>query len=231
MFLAAANGAEGEVFLTVYVIAFTLTGARDKAVGVVGIHRQGEQREAFTGARQLFEFFPRLIEHGVVIEAPVVAIGGIRYRSFELFRPVQVIEAVGFEKHVFAGKAQVGSLHKIVFIAGVFQDIAKADILGKEAGDRGRGVAFKRREQRNAALRGDHTGDGVIRPRELHGIAEIEALIFYFAELRGEVRKGVVIKIGTLEAFAIDIDQVQLWIVDTLRRLFVVCGKVRVTFP
>ena len=82
MFLAAANGAKGEVFLTVHVIAFTLAGARDKAVGVVGIHRQGEQREAFTGARQLFEFFPRLIEHGVVIEAPVVAVGRIRHRSF-----------------------------------------------------------------------------------------------------------------------------------------------------
>jgi hypothetical protein len=43
-----------------------------------------------------------------------------------------VIEAVGFQKHVFAGKAQVGSLHKIVFVAGVFQDIAKADILRKK---------------------------------------------------------------------------------------------------
>ena len=152
MFLAAANGAKGEVFLTVHVIAFTLAGARNKAVGMVGVHRQGEQRKAFSGLRQLFEFFPRLLKYRVVIEAPVVAVGGIRYRGFELFRPEQVIEAVGLEKDVFASKAQVSSLHKIVFVTGVFQDIAKADILRKEAGYGGRSVAFKRRKQRNAAL-------------------------------------------------------------------------------
>ena len=152
MFLAAANGAEGEVFLAVHVIAFTLAGARNKAVGMVGVHRQGEQRKAFSGLRQLFEFFPRLLKYRVVIEAPVVAVGGIRYRGFELFRSEQVIEAVGLEKDVFASKAQVSSLHKIVFVTGVFQDIAKADILRKEAGYGGRSVAFKRRKQRNAAL-------------------------------------------------------------------------------
>lgn len=81
---------------------------------MVGVHRQGEQREAFSGLRQCFEFFPRLVEYRIVIEAPVVAVGWIGYRGFELFRPEQVIEAVGLEKHVFAGKAQVRSLHKIV---------------------------------------------------------------------------------------------------------------------
>ncbi|SSL84004.1 Uncharacterised protein [Klebsiella pneumoniae] len=49
---------------------------------MVGIHRQGEEREAFPGLRQLFEFFPGLVEYGVVIEAPVVAVGRIRHRSF-----------------------------------------------------------------------------------------------------------------------------------------------------
>jgi hypothetical protein len=45
-----------------------------------------------------------------------------------------MIKAVGFQKHIFAGKAQVCALHKIVFVAGVFQDIAKADILREKAG-------------------------------------------------------------------------------------------------
>ena len=46
-----------------------------------------------------------------------------------------MIEAVGFKKHVFAGKAQVSPLHKVILVTGVLQNIAKANILWKEAGD------------------------------------------------------------------------------------------------
>ncbi|MNP81385.1 hypothetical protein D3C76_1797240 [compost metagenome] len=72
---------------------------------------------------------------------------------------------MGLQEDVFPGEAQVGTLHEIVLVSGIFQDIAKADILREEAGDRGRGVAFKGREQRDAALRRDHPGDGVIGAR------------------------------------------------------------------
>ncbi len=121
-----------------------------------------------------------------------------------------MIKTVRFQEHVFAGKAQVGSLHKVVLIAGVFQDIAQTDIVGEEAGDRRRGVAFKRRKQRNTALGGDHASDCVIGTRKLHGIAEIQTFVFQRTEFRGQIRERVVVKIGALEAFAIDINQIQL---------------------
>ncbi|MNR36165.1 hypothetical protein D3C85_1540610 [compost metagenome] len=78
-----------------------------------------------------------------------------------------MIEAVGFQEHVFSGKTQVSALHKVVFVAGVFQDVAEADILREEARHRRRSVAFERCKQRNAALGGDHPGDGVIGARQL----------------------------------------------------------------
>ena len=139
-----------------------------------------------------------------------------------------MIEAVRLEEHVFSGETQVGALHKIVFVAGVFQNVAEADILREEAGDRGRGVAFKRRKQRDAALRGDHPGDSVVGARQLGGVAEIEAFAFQFAKLGRQVGKRLVIKIGALKAFAVDIDQVELGVGDAFRRLFIVGNKIRI---
>ena len=93
---------------------------------------QRKQREAFTGAGKLLEFLPGFIQNGIVVKAPVVAVGRIGHRGFQLFGTIQVIETVGFQEHIFSGEAQVCSLHKIVFVAGVFQDIAEANILREE---------------------------------------------------------------------------------------------------
>ncbi len=43
-----------------------------------------------------------------------------------------MVKTVGFQEHIFSGEAQVCPLHKIVFVAGVFQDVAEANILGEE---------------------------------------------------------------------------------------------------
>ena len=125
-----------------------------------------------------------------------------------------MIKSVRFQKYIFPGKAQVGTLHKIVLITGVLQDIAQTDIVGEEAGNRCRGVAFKWRKQRNTALGGDHAGDGVIGTRQLHGVTEIQAFVFQRAEFRGQIREGVIVKISTLQTFAVDINQIQLRIGD-----------------
>ncbi len=137
-----------------------------------------------------------------------------------------MVKAVGLQEDVFPGKTQVGTLHEIVLITGVFQDIAKADIFREEAGDRGRGVAFKGCEQRDAALGGDHPGDCVVRARQLRGVAEIDPFVLDGPQFRGEIREGVVIEIGALKTFAVDVDEVQLRIRNRFTRLFVIGRKV-----
>ena len=82
MLLATGDGAEREIFFAIHVVAFTLAGAGDKAVRVMGIDRQGEQREAFSGLRKRLKFFPRLIKDGIVVEAPVVTISWVGDRGF-----------------------------------------------------------------------------------------------------------------------------------------------------
>ena len=82
MLLATGNGAEREVLFTVHIVAFALAGAGDKAVRVMGIDRQGEQREAFSGLRKRLKFFPRLIKDGIVVEAPVVTVSWVGDRGF-----------------------------------------------------------------------------------------------------------------------------------------------------
>ncbi len=89
-----------------------------------------------------------------------------------------MLKTVRFQEHVFPGETQVSALHKVVFVAGIFQDIAKADILREEARHRRRCVAFKRGEQRDTALGCNHPSDGVIGAGELHGVAEVDAFVF-----------------------------------------------------
>ena len=125
-----------------------------------------------------------------------------------------MIEAVRLQEDIFSGEAQIRALYEVVLITRVFQDIPKADILREKAGNRGRGVAFKRRKQRDPALRGDHSGNRVVGAGQLGGIAEIQPLAFEFTELRRQVREGVVIKISALQTFAVDVHQVQLRIGD-----------------
>ncbi|VAU68702.1 Uncharacterised protein [Klebsiella pneumoniae] len=59
-------------------------------------------------------------------------------------------------------------------------------------------------------------------------MAEVEALVFQRAKLWRQVRESIVIKIGALQTFAVDIDQVESGIVDLLRGFFVIGRKVRV---
>ena len=125
-----------------------------------------------------------------------------------------MIEAVRFKENVFSGEAQISALHKVVLITRVFQDISKADILREKAGNRGRGVAFKRRKQRDPALGGDHSGNRVVGTGELGGVAEVQSLAFQFAELWGQVRERIVIKISALKAFAVNVHQVQFRVGD-----------------
>ncbi len=51
---------------------------------------------------------------------------------------------------------------------------------------------------------------------------------FQRAKLWRQVRESIVIKIGALQTFAVDIDQVESGIVDLLRGFFVIGRKVRV---
>lgn len=77
MLLATGDGAEGFIIFSVNVVAFALAGARDETVRMVSIYRQGKEGEAFPGAGQFFEFFPGLLQYGIVVEAPVVAVSGV----------------------------------------------------------------------------------------------------------------------------------------------------------
>ena len=139
-----------------------------------------------------------------------------------------MIEAVRFQEHIFTGKTQIRALHEIVLITRVFQDIAQTDVLREEAGDRGGGVAFKGGKQRYAALRSHHARNRVICSRQLLRVAEIQAFIFQLAQFRREIRESLVIKIGPLETFAVDINQVEFRVRDSFRRLFIISRKVRV---
>ncbi len=82
MLLATAHRAERLIRFAVNRVALALAGAGDKAVRVVGIYRQGKQREALAGLRQLLEFFPGFIQHRVVVKTPVVAIRRIGNGGF-----------------------------------------------------------------------------------------------------------------------------------------------------
>ena len=139
-----------------------------------------------------------------------------------------MVEAMRLQEHIFTGKTQIRALHEIVLITRVFQDIAQTDVLREEAGDRGGGVAFKRGKQRYAALRSHHARNRVIRSWQLLRVAEIQAFIFQRAQFRREIRESFVIKIGSLETFAVDINQVEFRVRDSFRRLFIISRKVRV---
>lgn len=43
-----------------------------------------------------------------------------------------MIEAVGFKKHVFAGKAQVSPLHKVILVTGFFRISPRQIFCGKK---------------------------------------------------------------------------------------------------
>ena len=139
-----------------------------------------------------------------------------------------MVEAVRFQEHIFTGKTQIRALHEIVLITRVFQNIAQTDVLREEAGNRSGGVAFKWGKQRYAALRSHHARNRVIRSWQLLRVAEIQAFIFQRAQFRREIRESLVIKIGPLETFAVDIYQVEFRVRDSFRRLFIISRKVRV---
>ena len=73
-FLAAGHRAQRLVSLTVHFIFIAGTAARNKAVRMVGIDGQREQRERFSLFAQRHEFFVYLIQQGIVIPAPVIFI-------------------------------------------------------------------------------------------------------------------------------------------------------------
>ena len=93
---------------------------------------------------------------------------------------------------------------------------------------RGGGVAFKGGKQRYAALRSHHARNRVIRSWQLLRVAEIQAFLFQRAQFRREIRECFVIKIGSLETFAVDINQVEFRVRDSFRRLFIISRQVRV---
>ena len=136
-----------------------------------------------------------------------------------------------FQKDIFTGKAQIRALNKPVLIAGIFQNIAEADVLRVKAGERGGGVAVEGREQRNAALRGDHARNGVVGAGQLHGVAEIQALRLLLAQFRRQTGENLLVEVGALQAFAVDIDQIELRVVDDLLRHLVVAVEVGVRQP
>ena len=139
-----------------------------------------------------------------------------------------MVETVRLQEHIFTGKTQIRALHEIVLITRVFQDIAQTDVLREEAGNRSGGVSFKGGKQRYAALRSHHARNRVIRSWQLLRVAEIQAFIFQRAQFRREIRESFVIKIGSLETFAVDINQVEFRVRDSFRRLFIISRKVRV---
>ena len=48
MLLTTGDGAERKILFTVHIVAFTLAGAGDKAIRMMGIDRQRKQRKAFS---------------------------------------------------------------------------------------------------------------------------------------------------------------------------------------
>ena len=120
-----------------------------------------------------------------------------------------MVEAVGFQEGVFTGERQLGALIEIVAVAGGLQHVAQADILRVEGGDRAGGVAVERCEQRNAALRGDHAGDGITGARQLLGVAEIDAVRAQGVQLVGQAGKQLGIEVGALQTLGIDVHQVR----------------------
>ena len=59
-------------------------------------------------------------------------------------------------------------------------------------------------------------------------MAEIETFIFQRAQIWRQVREGIVIKVGALQAFTVDIDQIERRVGDRFRRLFVVSREIRI---
>jgi hypothetical protein len=45
-------------------------------------------------------------------------------------------------------------------------------------------------------------------------VAEIETFVFQRAQVGRQVREGIVIKVGALQAFTVDIDQIELRVGD-----------------
>ncbi|MNP31759.1 hypothetical protein D3C76_1248980 [compost metagenome] len=57
-------------------------------------------------------------------------------------------------------------------------------------------------------------------------MAKIQTFVFQRAEIRRQIRKGIVIEIGALQTFAVDINQVQFRVSDGFRRFFVICREI-----
>jgi hypothetical protein len=57
MLLTTGDGAKREVLFTVDIIAFTLAGAGDKAVRMVGVDRQRKERKRLPDCESASNFF------------------------------------------------------------------------------------------------------------------------------------------------------------------------------
>ena len=84
MLLRTGHRAERLVGLALVAVAFALAAARHEAVGMVRIHGQREQGEAFLLARQRLILLEHLIHHRIIVVAPVVTVGGIGDAIFQL---------------------------------------------------------------------------------------------------------------------------------------------------
>jgi hypothetical protein len=110
-----------------------------------------------------------------------------------------VVKTVGFQEHVFSGKAQVGPAQNS-FRSRSFSGYRRGKYsAGRTSTSRLRRY-LQKRKQRDTALGGNHSGDGVIRTGQLHGVAEIETFVFQRAQLRRQVREGIVIKVRAFQA-------------------------------
>ena len=59
-------------------------------------------------------------------------------------------------------------------------------------------------------------------------MAEIETFIFQRAQVRRQVGEGIVIKVRALQAFTVDVDQIELRAGDRFGRFFVVSREIRI---
>src|SRR5471030_3557889 len=99
------------------------------------------------------------------------------------------------EKSAFTGKRQFCALIEIVLITRRFEHVAQTDIFRVEGGKRTGSVAVKGRKQRNTALGGDHTRDGITGARYLPRRGEINAGVFVTRQFGGQTGESLLVEI------------------------------------
>lgn len=146
----------------------------------------------------------------VVVQAPCGLWGFGRQVRGDFFKSLRD-EAMGAIEGAFACKHQAGATKIMKLVASLFEQVAQTSGVAHETVCTGQCIAIGQAEQGDAALRGDHAGNGPAGAFGLVESCEGEGLLLERLQMGRKTWESLGVQVATLQAFKVDPDQVAFW--------------------